>query len=314
VLLGQQVARTFPTGPYVVTKRFEDLPKRHYGLISADPAWQFGTWDHATAVTARGTKEHYKTQTLEEIAAVPVGSIAAVDCVLILWFLQPLLPPALEIVKHWGFTFKTLGPIWGKTTKDGDPGLGMGYWLRSGAEASLLATRGHPKRLDRGVRQLVLEPPRRGQHSRKPDRIYGDLERLTAGPYCELWATQAWPQWSAWGDQIGKYDGPRLAPMTPLRRRFTAAPRSISTASFSSPKWRSAKASWRGPSSAMSRRKSSRRPTASPTVTRGGGSPRWSGTTVRLPPNRRRRARRRTPGRKSRASALAGFRRKTEVM
>jgi hypothetical protein len=76
VLLGQQVARTFPTGPYVVTKRFEDLPKRRYGLISADPAWQFGTWDHATAVTARGTKEHYKTQTLEEIAAVPVGSIA----------------------------------------------------------------------------------------------------------------------------------------------------------------------------------------------------------------------------------------------
>jgi N6-adenosine-specific RNA methylase IME4 len=117
VLLDQQVARTFPTGPYAVTNRFDDLTKRHYGLIAADPAWRFKTYDNATAVTARGREEHYKTQTLEEIAAVPVGSIAADDCVLILWFLQPLLPPALEIVKHWGFTFKTLGPVWGKTTK-----------------------------------------------------------------------------------------------------------------------------------------------------------------------------------------------------
>jgi len=94
-----------------------------------------------------------------------------------------------------------------KTTKDGDAAMGMGYWLRGGAEVSLLATRGHPKRLDRGVRQLILEPRRRGQHSRKPDRIYDDLKCLTAGPYVELWATQARPGWSSWGDQIGKYDG-----------------------------------------------------------------------------------------------------------
>ena len=40
-----------------------------------------------------------------------------------------------------------------------------------------------------------------------------------------------------------------------------------------------------------------RRPTASPTVTHGGGSPRWSGTTVRSPPSRQQRARLRTPGR-----------------
>ena len=42
----------------------------------------------------------------------------------------------------WGFTFRTFGPVWGKTTKDGRPNLGMGYWLRAGAEVSLLATKG----------------------------------------------------------------------------------------------------------------------------------------------------------------------------
>jgi N6-adenosine-specific RNA methylase IME4 len=141
-------------------------------------------------VTARGREVHYRTQTLQEIEATPVGSIAGDDCVLILWILGPLLPQSLELIKRWGFKFKTFGPIWGKTTKAGDAAMGMGYWLRGGAEVSLLATRGHPKRLDCGVRQLILEPPRRGQHSRKPDRVYDDLERLTAGPYVELWATQ----------------------------------------------------------------------------------------------------------------------------
>jgi N6-adenosine-specific RNA methylase IME4 len=143
---------------------------------------------------------------LEEIAATPVGSIAAGDCILVLFILGPLLPQSLELIKLWGFTYKTWGLIWGKTTKDGDAAMGMGYWLRGGAEVSLLATRGHPKRLDRGVRQLILEPRRRGQHSRKPDRIYDDLKCLTAGPYVELWATHARPGWSSWGDQIGKYD------------------------------------------------------------------------------------------------------------
>jgi N6-adenosine-specific RNA methylase IME4 len=204
-VLDQEVARTFPTGPYVVTDRFEELPKRFFGLIYADPPWRYQTWDRAEAVTARGHKVHYRTQTLEEIASVPVGSIAADDAVLVMWFHPALLPGALEIVKGWGFTYKTLGPVWGKVTQDGRPGIGQGHWLRLATEVSLLATRGHPKRLDRGVRQLILEPRRR-EHSRKPDRVYDDLERLTAGPYCELWATQTHPRWSSWGDQIGKYD------------------------------------------------------------------------------------------------------------
>jgi N6-adenosine-specific RNA methylase IME4 len=85
----------------------------------------------------------------------------------------------------------------------------MGYWLRAGAEVSLLATKGHPKRIDRGVRQLILEPPRRGQHPRKPDRVYSDLERLAAGPYVELWSTQARPGWPALIRSVSMTSNPR---------------------------------------------------------------------------------------------------------
>jgi crossover junction endodeoxyribonuclease RuvC len=54
-VLDQQVARTFPTGPYVVTDRFEDLPTGHHGLIYGDPAWRFKTRDNATAVPVIGS-------------------------------------------------------------------------------------------------------------------------------------------------------------------------------------------------------------------------------------------------------------------
>ena len=96
-LLSQSIGDLDVYHPSVVTDRFDDPPKHHYGLIYADPPWRFATWDHAVTVSARGRREHYKTLSIEEIAAYPVGSIAADDCLLILWFLPPLLPTTLDL-------------------------------------------------------------------------------------------------------------------------------------------------------------------------------------------------------------------------
>jgi N6-adenosine-specific RNA methylase IME4 len=96
-LLSQSIGDLDVYHPSVVTDRFDDPPKHHYGLIYADPPWRFATWDHAVTVGARGRREHYKTLSIEEIAAYPVGSIAADDCLLILWFLPPLLPTTLDL-------------------------------------------------------------------------------------------------------------------------------------------------------------------------------------------------------------------------
>ena len=65
-------------------------------------------------------------------------------------------------------------------------------------------TRGKPKRLDMGVRELIMTPRR--EHSRKPDEQYERIQRLVAGPYLELFARQAWPGWDAWGNEVGKFD------------------------------------------------------------------------------------------------------------
>jgi len=115
-LLSQSIGDLDVYHPSVVTDRFDDPPKHHYGLIYADPPWRFATWDHAVTVSARGRREHYKTLSIEEIAAYPVGSIAADDCLLVLW------RPAAVAPKH-----SRPGGEGGIHVQDLRPGLGQDH-------------------------------------------------------------------------------------------------------------------------------------------------------------------------------------------
>ena len=185
-----------------------NLPRTDYGVIYGDPPLRF---NNATTVSARGSKTkpptlHYRTMTTEAIMALPVANLAAKNCVLLLWTSPPFLQISMEIVRRWGFVYKTVGFVWVKADPlafFAVPQLGQGYWTRSNAEFVLLATRGKPKRLHADVEQIVIE--RRRQHSRKPD-LYDRIERLAAGPYLELFARQTWPGWTAWGDQTTLFD------------------------------------------------------------------------------------------------------------
>ncbi|SDH75172.1 hypothetical protein SAMN05421742_11187, partial [Roseospirillum parvum] len=37
--------------------------------------------------------------------------------------------------------------------------------------------------------------------------LHDSLERLTAGPYCELFARETRPGWDCWGDQANLFPG-----------------------------------------------------------------------------------------------------------
>lgn len=153
----------------------------------------------------------YQTMTIEEIAALPVGEIAAPDCALFMWGIWVLLPEALDVIKAWGFTYKSCAFDWMKANasqpdmfrEDSDVQMGLGYWTRANTEYCLLATRGSPKRLSKSVRQGIIEPRR--QHSRKPTCVYERIERLVEGPRVELFARNTRPGWSSWGNQVGKF-------------------------------------------------------------------------------------------------------------
>jgi len=190
----------------------------HYKLIYADPPWSFATYSRKGK--GRSADAHYDVMTLADIKALPVSSWAAEDTVLLMWATDPLLDRALEVIRAWGFTYKTVGFYWVKQNAKG-PGFftGMGFWTRANPEPCLLATRGKPKRLSASVRKLVVSPRR--EHSRKPDEMYGHIEALVPGPYLEMFARSAQPGWDAWGSQAGLFNGP---PVKTRRWKSTSYP------------------------------------------------------------------------------------------
>lgn len=146
---------------------------------------------------------------MADIASLPVDEIAGPDCALFLWIVWPSLPDALEIMRAWGFEYKTCGFCWVKGNSlslfpdDFKDKMGMGYWTRANSEVCLLGTRGKPKRLNADVRQVIQAPLR--EHSRKPDGIHARIERLVEGPYLEMFARQSQPGWDAWGNEVDKF-------------------------------------------------------------------------------------------------------------
>lgn len=198
-----------------------DWPTGKYGAILADPPWTFQAW-YAGGWRTRedGTRYHsaaspraarYDTMSTEDIAAMPVGEIAADDCVLFLWGCWPMLPQALQVIEGWGFNYKSCGFVWTKANvrqidmfrDDADPDMLLGYWTRANTEFCLIGTRGKPKRQAADVRQAIIAPRR--EHSRKPDGIHERIERLVAGPYLELFARQQRPGWDVWGNETTKF-------------------------------------------------------------------------------------------------------------
>jgi len=186
-----------------------DFPVGKFSVILADPPWAFKTFSKKGQ--GRSAERHYDTMSLADISALPVKNLAAKDCVLLIWATMPMLPQALKVIDDWGFKFKTVAFSWMKQrrrappmfTEQADIMSGLGYWTRSNCELCLLSTRGKPKRINKDVAQAILSPVR--QHSRKPDEVYGRIERLLAPPYIELFARTAREGWTSWGNQTNKF-------------------------------------------------------------------------------------------------------------
>jgi N6-adenosine-specific RNA methylase IME4 len=180
------------------------LPRsKRYRVIYADPPWTFATYSHKGK--GRSAEAHYDCMSLNDVKALPVSRWADDDAILFLWATDPLLDKALEVMNAWGFTYKTVGFYWVKQNVSCRGFFtGMGFWTRANPEQCLLGTRGHPKRKAADVKKLVVTPRR--EHSRKPEEMYGYIERLADGPYLEMFARTSRPGWDSWGSQAGLFD------------------------------------------------------------------------------------------------------------
>ena len=173
---------------------------KKYQIIYADPPWNYKVYSKKGL--GRSAESHYPTMSIEDICALPVGNLADKDCALFLWVTIPCLLEGLSVLKAWGFTYKTVGFVWVKQNRKADSLFwGMGYWTRSNVELCILATKGHPKRINAAVHQVIVSHIE--EHSKKPQEarerivsLMGDLPRI------ELFARQSTPCWDVWGNEV----------------------------------------------------------------------------------------------------------------
>jgi N6-adenosine-specific RNA methylase IME4 len=196
------------------------LREHSHGVIYADPCWHFEGYNAAgSGVPQRADEQHYSTMTVQQLATLPVGRLAANDCALFMWSTSSHTPQAFWLADQWGFRFASKAFTWAKLNKnalanfDKEPTyphcdshwfMGMGHSSRRNTEDCWLFTKGQPKRMDKGVRELIVAPVR--EHSRKPDAAYERIERLFQGPHCELFARSSRAGWSSWGNETDKFE------------------------------------------------------------------------------------------------------------
>lgn len=151
---------------------------------------------------------HYPTMTIEELKKLPIQKIVADNAVLFMWATAPLLPEALELIKAWGFVYKTIAFVWVKRNKRRTDSWfwGTGSYTRSNAELCLLATKGKIlPRKSRSVHSIIDTPVE--AHSKKPDVVRERIVELFGNlPRVELFACQQAKGWDSLGFEIDRKD------------------------------------------------------------------------------------------------------------
>jgi N6-adenosine-specific RNA methylase IME4 len=179
----------------------KSVGSRRFATILADPPWRFVNRTGKVAPEHRRLAR-YGTLKTDEIAALPVGQIAAATAHLYLWVPNALLPDGLRVLQSWGFQYKS-NIVWRKIRKDGgSDGRGVGFYFRNVTEVVLFGVRGKNARtLKPGRTQVNYLETRKREHSRKPDEMYDIIESCSSGPRIELFARGARRGWAVWGNQ-----------------------------------------------------------------------------------------------------------------
>lgn len=202
--------------PTLTKQQLMELKINKYQIVYADPPWKF----HLSPDKAYTSKQkfdengvqvyprldidnQYETLEAKDIAALPIQDFIDKDAACFMWTTDTHMPQALEIMKAWGFTYKTVAFVWEKQTNKGNPVCLLGPWTHKTYEICLFGTKGammkHKK--DSKIRQMVKAE--RTIHSKKPQEVADRIVRMF--PDCsriELFARDAKPGWDVWGNEV----------------------------------------------------------------------------------------------------------------
>jgi|SRR5215211_241811 len=179
----------------VIRAEYRDIPKPappegQYDILYIDPPWSYDL------TFGRGAPEnHYALMSDDDIRALYIP--ASENSILFLWATNPKLDIAIDVMKAWGFTYKT-NITWVKDK------IGTGYYVRGQHELLLIGVKGDglgvPAEADRPNSIVEAE---RTEHSTKPEVFYEIIERMYPGrTRIEMFARgkvkrEGWKTWGA---------------------------------------------------------------------------------------------------------------------
>lgn len=168
---------------------------KKYRVIYADPCWSYN--DKQEIPNLGGATKHYKTMTIAELCALPVPAITEDDAVLFLWVTSPLLEECFDVIRAWGFKYKT-SFVWDKIKHN------MGHYNSVRHELLLVCTKGSCTPDKKKLYDSVQSIERNDNHSEKPDEFTDIIDTLYShGDRIELFARKARRKnWHYWGNEI----------------------------------------------------------------------------------------------------------------
>ena len=178
---------------------------KKYQIIYADPPWKYKQGKSMGTNFQAAADKHYPCMDYKEICKLPIKNLADEKCILFLWVTFPMLREGLEVIKEWGFEYKTVAFTWLKTypVKRLDFVFGVGYYTKSNAEVCLLATKGEAHKLvkSNSISQMIITP--KLKHSEKPQEARDKIIKLVGDlPRIELFARQKIEGWDVWGNEV----------------------------------------------------------------------------------------------------------------
>ena len=172
----------------------ENIPKPpKFRCLVADPPWMHGQTSRDGQYG--GAINHYDLMTLERIKAMPVADLMAPDAHAYIWCMNSNIDEGLEVMKAWGFRYITKID-WIK------PKMGVGNYWRNASEVCLFGVRGKLPPKNRTQINWFIDYPT--EHSVKPRMFTSMVEKVSPGPYLELFCRKrpaSAEKWYCWGNE-----------------------------------------------------------------------------------------------------------------
>lgn len=177
------------------------FPDKKYKIIYADPPWEYSSDPNSKRGIWGLAHQQYQTMSLEDLKKLPINTIADDNCILFMWATWPNIQAALDVIKSWGFEYKTCAFVWEKMDKTNNTlkKYGLGWYTRSNTEFVLLGRKGKFERKSAAVQQIVKSTI--SKHSQKPHEVRERILKLCGDiPRIELFARTRVHGWDVWGN------------------------------------------------------------------------------------------------------------------